>query len=30
MLARMFYGKLDDWIYYTYKVENEAVIELAK
>lgn len=29
-LARSLFNKLDDWIYYTYKVENEAVCELSK
>jgi len=30
MNARMLYGKLEDWVYYTFKVENEAVVDLTK
>ena len=29
-IAKALYNKLDDWIYYTFKVENDAVGELSK
>lgn len=30
MMANMLYGKLEDWIFYTEQVENQAVFEMSK